>query len=304
MKSIVLSSLAAAVLLAACGAQAAPTAVPPTTVPPTAVPPTATPIPPTATPLPPAATAVPPTRVPPTAAPAGAGVIPFRAITETVKPLNSIETTIKLAFKGKDFNGKIADGELNMSARNNLLKKQAALAFGGSLAAAIMGDAAATLQATSIGVYELGGFSYTTITGAQELCIKQKIDPTKPSSTMSPEAIVGTLGSDKTPIYGTLAGNETVNGVPARKYIIDPVKTQASIVKTGKDDFYKNASITGGEVYVAADGGYLLRMTMDLAGKYNDFKRDGAMKVSMDIGNINGNVEVTLPKSCDNPLGG
>lgn len=299
MKRIALAAFAVTIFLAACGAQAAPTAAPPTTAPPTA-----TPIPPTATPLPPTATAIPPTRVPPTAAPAEAGVIPFRAITETVKPLNSIETTIKLVFKGKNFSGKIADGELNMSARNNLLKKQSALAFGGSLATTILGDAAATLQATSIGIYELGGFSYTTITGAQELCIKQKIDPAKPSGTMSPEAIVGTLGSEKTPIYGTLAGNETVNGVPARKYIIDPVKTQASIIKTGKDEFYKNASITGGEVYVAADGGYLLGMVMDLAGKYNEFKLDGTMKVSMDIGNINGNVEVTLPKSCDNPLGG
>ncbi len=299
MKRIALAAFAVTIFLAACGAQAAPTAAPPTTAPPTA-----TPIPPTATPLQPTATAIPPTRVPPTAAPAEAGVIPFRAITETVKPLNSIETTIKLVFKGKNFSGKIADGELNMSARNNLLKKQSALAFGGSLATTILGDAAATLQATSIGIYELGGFSYTTITGAQELCIKQKIDPTKPSGTMSPEAIVGTLGSEKTPIYGTLAGNETVNGVPARKYIIDPVKTQASIIKTGKDEFYKNASITGGEVYVAADGGYLLGMVMELAGKYNEFKLDGTMKVSMDIGNINGNVEVTLPKSCDNPLGG
>jgi hypothetical protein len=299
MKRIALVSLAAAVLLAACGAQAAPTAVPPT-----AAPPTATPVPPTATPVPPTATPVPPTRAPSTPTPAGAGIIALRGVTETVKPLNSIETTIKLAFKGKDFSGKVADGELTMSARNNLLKKQSALAFGGPLATALMGDAAATLQATSIGVYELGGFSYTAITGAQDLCIKQKIDPAKPSNTMSPEAIVGTLGSEKTPVYGTLAGTENINGVPARKYIIDPVKTQASIVSTGKDEFYKNASITSGEIYVAVDGGYLLRMVMDLAGKYNDFKLEGTMKVSMDIGNINGNVEVVLPKSCDNPIGG
>lgn len=289
-RTLAAAGLGLAILLAACGGQPAPTATP--------APPTATPIPPTPTPAPTA------TRPPPTVTPApSVGIVSFKDITETVKPLTSVETTVKLSFKGKDAAGKVADGEVTMSARKNLQKKQAALELSGSLASVLMGEAGATLNASRLGIYEMDGSSYTYVAGQQELCIKQKLDANRPAAT-SPDAIVGSLGGEKAPIYGTLAGEASINNVRARRYIIDPAKTQASLASGGTDEFYRNATIKGGEVFVAVEGQYLVRIVVDLTGKYTDFNLDGDMRMTVDVGNVNGNVTVTLPKKCETPIGG
>ncbi|MBX7215075.1 MAG: hypothetical protein K1X39_13770 [Thermoflexales bacterium] len=297
------AALIAAAVLTACGPKAAPTATP---VPPTPVPPTATPVPPTATPIPPTATPRPPTPtpVPPTAVPApSGGAIVIKPITATVKTLTSVQTAVKMDFKGKDSAGAPFSGALTMEIANDVAKKEGSLVMAGELLKLLMGQAMGNLQFDGVGMYEKGGYTYTAIQGTPPMCLRQKSDPSKPSA-VSAQSIVGSVGSDNTPIYGTPAGDATINGIKTRKYTIDTAKTLEAVRKGPGNDFYKNATITDGELYVAVDGDYLVRMTMNLKGKFDALKLDGDLKLLFDVANINGTVTVTLPKSCDNPIGG
>lgn len=90
---------------------------------------------------------------------------------------------------------------------------------------------------------------------------------------------------------------ESVNGVSAVKCSLDKAGfeklSKNSGVLTGLEgSTYTTASI---EVWIA-DAGYPVRMRMDVAGK-DASKADFSFKVELDVTDINGNFQITAPKS-------
>jgi hypothetical protein len=94
------------------------------------------------------------------------------------------------------------------------------------------------------------------------------------------------------------SGKENVNGVSAQKCSAD----KSTLEKVAKDnpEFLSSinaSSLSNAQIDVwLADGNYPVRMRMDVSGKDTENK-DFNFKVDMDVTDINGNFQITAPKT-------
>lgn len=95
-------------------------------------------------------------------------------------------------------------------------------------------------------------------------------------------ALLGVFGAEE-------AGMETVNDVPAMHYAFD----QRALV-------LMDHTQSSGEVWVAEDGGYVVRYTLTIAGGPDYFGEgiEGMMTLSYDLHEVNQPVTITVPADC------
>lgn len=90
-------------------------------------------------------------------------------------------------------------------------------------------------------------------------------------------------------------GDETVNGVETTHYTFDETAFLTA------DDGIKTAD---GHIYIAKDGGYMVRMIIDGTGNVSDFSdvdvaSNGTMHIEMNLTNINKPVNIEAPADCE-----
>ena len=95
-------------------------------------------------------------------------------------------------------------------------------------------------------------------------------------------------------------GNETVNGVETVHYTFDETAFLTA------DDGMETAT---GHIYIAKDGGYMVRMIVDGTGNVGDFSgsdsaANGTMRIEMNLTNINEPVNIEAPADCESFGGG
>ncbi len=95
------------------------------------------------------------------------------------------------------------------------------------------------------------------------------------------------------------AGNETINGIETDHYILD------------KDDLDLDADqeveSAEGHLYLAKDGGYLVKLVMEGVGEFDMFEDSGAVGefyVELNLTNINAVAEIVPPEECADAAGG
>lgn len=103
----------------------------------------------------------------------------------------------------------------------------------------------------------------------------------------NPDTFVGSLDGAE------LVGSETINGVDALHYTFD----QSDV--TQSDTQFD--SLRGG-LYIAKDGGYVVRMTMEGTGQMAGAAglQSGSIRMQFDVLDVNQSFEITAPEGCEN----
>lgn len=307
------TAVLASLLLSACGSGAsaqtaslasdAALAAPAATLSPTRTPaPTATRAPtrtptraPTRTPA--------PTATPVKASPAG-DAIPIKPLTD----LSSLNATVTINADGT-LNGRPAQGQLVAELTTND-KKQSQIVVTGSLLgdviAQVGGAAVSLFRPSKVTVYNVPEGTYVVVSGLFDVCVKPK-DPkaAEALNQLSPQSLMNVLANSDV-ARGKLVGQEKINGVATKHYIMDGKAFLAAAQKSDDSNVRSFGkllrSAEDGNLYLASDGNYPVSFRGGYNGALDALKFDGDFDVQIDLTGVNKNTPVTLPPSCDNPI--
>lgn len=285
-------------LLSACGQRIAiqPTAIPPTETPA----PTATPIPsPTPTATPEAKkTVVAPTPEVVGKSSSGNGIA-VGSLSDAVTDLKSQQTKLTLTLDGTGNGNKALKGTLNASLNNNIAQKQLELTVGGDLLSPLLAEQLRGFAARGLTLYALNDEVYASIQTLLSVCVKPKaaqINVAQISEGLSLDTFTRMVAADGT-FPGTLAGSETVNGIPSKHYTIDAAAFKEIADARG----LKDITVSQGDVWLADQGNYVTRLNVIGSGKLSNLANnsfDGSFSLAMELTGVNNSPDVVLPGNC------
>jgi len=101
---------------------------------------------------------------------------------------------------------------------------------------------------------------------------------------------------------GKLVGEEMIGDLAVKHYTLDLAAMKAQAQQRGIKNW---PELSRGEVWIARDGDYIVRMAIDGKGKLanvagNSF--DGNFNVVLDTSNINKPLNIALPASCSRAI--
>lgn len=215
--------------------------------------------------------------------------------------IKSYRTTLNMNLDGVS-GGKVSKGDLNADVQSIPGQKKQSAAISGSQMGQLLSPFLGGIPVNKLTLYLFDKNVYALAQSLLTVCATPKnpiagIDQLK-NGLSADQLIVGLTGSNK--IYGTLVGEETVNGIPSKHYKLD-VKKMNELAKNSKQDVKLNS----GDVWLAKDGGYVTRFTGDVDGALNqaagvDF--DGNVKLQMNVGDLNKINDIPLPSQCNRPI--
>ncbi|MCS6848220.1 MAG: hypothetical protein RMN52_10960 [Anaerolineae bacterium] len=253
---------------------------------------------PTPTPTARVVTAPTPRPTPTVALPPG---ITIRPISNTTS-IKSYKTVVNMKLDGQSA-GKVAKGDFNAEVQTDLSNKRQSIGISGSLVPVLLGRYLQSLPVSGLTLYLVDGKPYVV---AQALILRVCAVPgariaglDQLSSGLSAEVFLAQLtGSNK--IYGTPAGNETVNGIPTKRYKLDVTTINALAKQRGA-----TAQLKSGDVWIATQGDYIVRLVVDGTGNLAsntgvDF--NGNVNLTMNVSDVNKIPAIQLPGQCNNPM--
>lgn len=199
--------------------------------------------------------------------------------------------------------GKAAKGDFNAEVQTNVPTKRQSVGITGSLITTLLGRYLQGIPVNNLTVYLIDGKPYVV---AQALLLRVCAVPGSPiagldqlSSGLSADVFMSQLtGNNK--IYGTFVGNETVNGIPTRRYKLDTATINALAKKNSA-----NVQLKGGDVWIATQGDYIVRLNADGVGNLAanagvDF--NGNANITLNVSDVNRVPDIQLPGQCNNPM--
>jgi hypothetical protein len=217
------------------------------------------------------------------------------------KNIKSYRTTINMNLDGVSA-GKVSKGDLNADVQSIPGSKKQSAAISGSQMGQLLSPFLGGIPVNKLTLFLFDKNVYALAQSLLTVCATPKnpiagIEQLK-NGLSADQLITGLTGSNK--IYGTLVGEETVNGIPSRRYKLD-VKKMNELAKKNKVDLTLNS----GDVWLAKNGGYVTRFNGDMNGALNqtagvDFK--GNVKMQMNVGDLNKINDIPLPGQCNRPI--
>lgn len=228
---------------------------------------------------------------------------------QSIANLNSLNGTMTL-----DVNGLI-DGERTQGQLNGVLTvsdpKTSKISVSGPLlgqiAAQVGGSMVGLFTPSKVDVYKAPQGAFISVPGLIPLCIKPKaLNATDTLDATSPASLMTMLTSGDV-ARGKLVGEETLNGVRVKHYVIDGdaflAAAQESEDEKLKDFADSLWSADDAHVYIDAKTGHPVAFRGNYSGAFEPLKFEGDFGISLDLTNINGKVPaVTLPNSCNKPI--
>jgi len=227
---------------------------------------------------------------------------------EPISGLTSLNATVKVDVNGV-IDGKRAQGDLNALLTSNNQGKSRVTVTGsllGQIAAQVGGSLVGLFTPSKVDLYKVPDGAYVVVNGLFPVCVKpDTAKATEALDEMSPSSMLNMLtGSDVA--RGTLIGEETLNGVPVKHYVIDGdaflVAAQNSTdpkLKAFGDALW---SAKDADLYVDAKGGYPVAFRGSYSGAFEPLKFEGDFSVQIDLTDVNTNTRVDLPASCNKPI--
>ena len=123
-------------------------------------------------------------------------------------------------------------------------------------------------------------------------------DRDKAADLMMPDSIMN-IFIDMGTLYGTALRDEMVNGVLTRHYKLDVAATNVAAAKSRNKE-YILPELTKGDVYIARDGDYLVRLTAEATGVVQAMKFNGRTTVRFDFTTPARGTKIELPQICKN----
>ena len=236
--------------------------------------------------------------------PAPGDAIPLKSI----DGLNSLNATVKLDVNGK-IDGKKTKGDLNALLASNDQKKSRVTVSGsllGDIAAQVGGSVLGLFTPSKVDLYKVPEGAYVAVGGLVPLCIKP--DTSKATAALdelSPSSMMNMLtGSDVA--RGKFVGDEKLNGVPVKHYVIDGDAFLAAAQKSSdpKLKAFGEALWSADDIdlYVDAAGGYPVALRGNFSGAFEPLKFEGDLGMQIELTGINTNPKVDLPASCKKPI--
>ena len=231
-------------------------------------------------------------------------VIPLKPIAG----LTSLNATVKLDVNGL-INGKRAQGDLTALLTTNDQGKSQITVSGsllGDIAAEVGGSLVGLFTPSKVDIYKMPDGVYVVVNGLFPVCVKPKdVKATAALDEMSPQSLLSMLTSTDV-ARGKLVGEETLNGVPVKHYVINGDAFLAAAQKSSDPKLKAFGeslwSAEDADLYVDAKGGYPVAFSGSYSGEYAPLKFEGDFAVDIELTGVNINTPVNLPASCNKPI--
>lgn len=230
--------------------------------------------------------------------------IPLKPITG----LDSLNATVTLNVNGL-IDGKRAQGDLTGLLTANEQGKSKITVSGsllGDIAAQVGGSLVSMFTPSKVDLYKVPGGTYVAVGGLFPMCVKPDAPKaTKTLDDMSPSSLLSMLTSSDV-ARGKFVGDETLNGVPVKHYILDGEAFLAAAQKSNDPQLkaFGEALWSAGDadLYVDAKGGYPVAFRGSFSGEFEPLKFEGDFDVYIELTGLNTNSPVNLPSSCNKPI--
>lgn len=249
------------------------------------------------------ATPAPTTSPKPTVVPVG-DPIPLKPLTG----LTSLNATVNISVNGM-LNGKRAQGDLTALVTTNDQNKTQISVTGsllGDIVAQVGGSVVGLFAPKKVDVYKVPEGTYVVVNALFDVCVK----PNAPKATaaledLGPQKLMEMLTSNDV-ARGTLVGEETLNGMPVKHYVIDG-PTFLAAAQSSSDESVRTFgealwSAKDADLYVSSTGGYPVAFRGSYSGQFEPLKFEGDFTVDITLTDVNANTPVNLPASCNRPI--
>ena len=240
----------------------------------------------------------------PTSTPPPGEYIPLKPITG----LTSLNATVKINVNGL-INGKRVQGDLNAVLTTNDQKKSKVTVTGsllGEIAAQVGGSVVGLFTPSSVDIYKVPEGTYIVANSLIPVCVKPKGGQTPQTlDDVSPQSLMTMLTSSDV-ARGKLVGEETLNGMAVKHYVLNGETFLAAAKKSSNPKLkaFGEAlwSAEDADLYVDAKGGYPVAFNGRFSGAYEPLKFEGDFDVQVQLTGVNTNPPVNLPTSCNKPI--
>lgn len=222
--------------------------------------------------------------------------------------VTSLDATVVITADGT-VDGKPTTGDLTAQLTTNdqaMSQIDVTGSLLGDVVAKVGGAAVKLFRPSKASVYVVPDGTYVVISGFFDVCVKaEDSTATAALDQLSPQGLMTILTSSDV-ARGTFVGDETLDGMAVKHYLIDG-DTFLAAAKASSDPTVSTfaqslTSATDADLYVAADTGYPVEYRGGFGGTFEPLKFDGNMTVQIDVTGINDNTPVTLPGACDHPV--
>lgn len=215
--------------------------------------------------------------------------------------IKSYRTNITMNLDGVSA-GKVSKGDLIADVQSIPGQKKQSAALSGSQMPQLLSPFLGGLPVSKLTLFLFDKNVYALVQSLLAVCATPKnpiagIEQLK-SGLSADQLLIGLTGSNK--IYGTLVGEEKVNGIDSKHYKLDVQKMNA-LAKANKLDL----TLKSGDVWLAKSAGYVTRLVADMNGSLNksagvDFK--GNVKLNLNLSDLNKINDIPLPGQCSRPI--
>jgi len=229
--------------------------------------------------------------------------IPLKPLTD----LTSLQAAVQLNVNG-EVNGQRTQGALNADIVTNLNDQSKITVTGpllGDIVAQVGGAAVSLFKPSQVEIYKMPTGAYIVVKSFLDVCVKPN-DPQATAATdnLSPQALLTMLTSPEV-ARGKLVGEETLNGVKVKHYIVSGPAFLAAAQNSRDPNLKKFGSALwsadDAHVYVSAEG-YPVAFQGSYSGEFEPLKFKGDFDVRIDLTDVNQPVQIALPRSCNNPI--
>jgi hypothetical protein len=205
--------------------------------------------------------------------------------------------------------GQRAQGDLTGLLASNDQKKSRVTVSGsllGELAAKIGGSLVGLFTPSKVDLYKVPDGTYIVVNGLLPLCIKPKaLNATTALDEINPTSLLAMLTASDV-ARGKLVGNETLNGVAVKHYVINGEAFLAAAQNSSDPKLREFGqalwSADDADLYLDAKTGYPVAFRGNYSGSYDPIKFQGDFGVQLDITGFNTNPAVDLPAACNKPI--
>ena len=218
--------------------------------------------------------------------------------------ITSSQSAMYLTLDGKGGDGKAIKGSMTVGLVDDVTGKQSNIEISGNLIGPLLASQLRGFSPRGIGIFSVNGNTFARLDTLLTVCAKPKggiPGLSDIATSLSTDGFLDMIGSDKN-FPGKLVGDATLNGVAVQQYTLDLAAMKSAAQKRGLTSF---PELSRGEMWVAKDGGYIVRLSVAGKGQLaniagNSF--DGSFDVILDTVSINQPVKITLPPSCSRPI--
>jgi hypothetical protein len=176
----------------------------------------------------------------------------------------------------------------------------------GELAAKVGGSMVGLFTPSKVDLYKVPEGTYIVVNGLLPICVKPKaLNATAALDEISPQSLLTMLTSSDV-ARGKLVGEEKLNGVPVKHYVIDGDAFLAAAQKSKNEKLRTFGeglwSAEDADLYVDAKSGYPVAFRGNYSGSYAPIKFEGDFGVQLELTGVNTNPTVDLPSACNKPI--